>query len=50
MLSVLFTVYYLFTSGDVGKLRHFRFLCEDDELPIILFLMTLNSKFFPFPF
>lgn len=25
---------YLFTSGDVGKLRLFRLLCDDDELPI----------------
>lgn len=25
---------YLFTSGDVGKLRHFRLLCDDDEFPM----------------
>lgn len=36
---------YLFTSGDVGKLRLLRLLCDDDELPIarfhsLLFLFT----------
>lgn len=29
-------IFYLFTSGDDGKLLHFRDLSEDDEFPIII--------------
>lgn len=45
----LFKYIYLFTSGDVGKLRLLRFLCDDDELPIVdihslyLFFFTLDT-------
>lgn len=35
--------FYLFTSGDVGKLRHFRLLCDDDELPMA---HSLYDEFF----
>lgn len=37
---------YLFTSGDVGKLRHFRFLCDDDELPIAHYTLFILWIFY----
>lgn len=33
---------YLFTFGDVGKLRHLRLLCEDDELPMLMMMPMIS--------